>query len=73
MDFSKREGLDPKWSIAPPNGSALAALEDGSAHVVQSALSLKGFTSLNKGETPAAVHFAQVNEMDELFKTGREA
>src|SRR6266702_8599615 len=58
--------------ISPPNGSALAALEDGSAHVVQSALS-QGFTSLNKGETPAAVHFAQVNEMDGFFLTGREA
>ena len=33
----------------------------------------QGFTSLNKGETPAAVHFAQVNEMDGFFLTGREA
>jgi NitT/TauT family transport system substrate-binding protein len=29
--------------------------------------------SLNQGETPAAVHFAQVNEMDGFFLTGREA
>jgi len=70
--FLKAEGLDPEWSIAPPGGSALAALQDGSAHVVQSALS-QGFTSLNKGETPAADHFAQVNEMDGFFLTGREA
>ena len=70
--FLKAEGLDPQWSISPPGGSALAALKDGSAHVVQSALS-QGFTSLNKGETPAAVHFAQVNEMDGFFLTGREA
>ncbi len=40
--------------------------------MVQSALS-QGFTSLDKGETPAAVHFAQVNEMDGFFLTGREA
>ncbi len=66
------EGLDPEWSIAPPGGSALAALTDGSAHVVQSALS-QAFASLNRGETPAAVHFAQVNEMDGFFLTGREA
>src|SRR5207344_3014788 len=70
--FLKAEGLDPEWSISPPGGSALAALPDGSAHVVQSALS-QGFASLNKGETPAAVHFAQVNEMDGFFLTGREA
>ena len=70
--FLKAEGLDPEWSISPPGVSALAALKDGSAHVVQSALS-QGLTSLDKGETPAAVHFAQVNEMDGFFLTGREA
>lgn len=70
--FLRAEGLDPEWSISPPGVSALAALKDGSAHVVQSALS-QGFTSLNSGETPAAVHFAQVNEMDGFFLTGRKA
>jgi NitT/TauT family transport system substrate-binding protein len=70
--FLKAEGLDPAWSVSPPSVSALAALKDGSAHVVQSALS-QGFTTLDKGETPEAVHFAQVNEMDGFFLTGREA
>ena len=70
--FLKAEGLEPDWSVAKPGVSALAALADGSAHVVQSALS-QGFTSLNKGETPIGVHFAQVNEMDGFFLTGREA
>jgi NitT/TauT family transport system substrate-binding protein len=70
--FLKAEGLDAHWSVAPQGVSAIAALEDGSAHVVQSALS-QGFVSLNKGETPSAVHFAQVNEMDGFFLTGREA
>ena len=51
---------------------ARCRLKDGSAHVVQSALS-QGFASLDKGETPAAVHFAQINEMDGFFLTGREA
>jgi NitT/TauT family transport system substrate-binding protein len=40
--------------------------------VVQSALS-QGFATLDKGETPEAVHFAQVNEMDGFFLTGRNA
>ena len=70
--FLKQEGLDPEWSISPPGVSALAALKDGSAHVVQSALS-QGFTTLDKGETPEAVHFAQINEMDGFFLTGRGA
>ena len=70
--FLKAEGLDAEWSVSPPGVSALAALKNGSAHVVQSALS-QGFTSLNKGETPEAVHFAQINEMDGFFLTGRKA
>ena len=70
--FLEAEGLEPEWSVAPAGVSALAALADGSAHVVQSALS-QGFTSLNKGETPIGVHFAQVNEMDGFFLTGRAA
>ena len=70
--FLEREGLEPDWSVSPPGVSALAALNDGTAHVVQSALS-QGFTSLNEGKTPTAVHFAQVNEMDGFFLTGRAA
>ena len=69
--FLKAEGLDPEWSVAPPGVSAIAALQDGSAQVVQSALSYS-FTALNEGRTPPAVHFAQVNEMDGFFLTGRE-
>ncbi|MEM7251132.1 MAG: hypothetical protein AAF493_06910 [Pseudomonadota bacterium] len=70
-DFLNEEGLRPSWSVAAPGKSALAALEDGSAHVVQSALS-QGCTSLENGETPRATHFAQINEMDGFFITARE-
>jgi NitT/TauT family transport system substrate-binding protein len=70
--FLKAEGLTPEWSVSPPGVSAIAALKDGSAHVVQSALS-QGFASLDKGETPGAVHFAQINEMDGFFLTARNA
>lgn len=69
--FLKAEGLDADWSISPPGVSAIKALEDGSAHVIQSALS-QGFGPVSKGETPAALHFAQVNEMDGFFITARE-
>jgi len=70
--FLRAEGLDPHWSVAPPGVSAIEALKDGSAHVVQSALS-QGFGPLDRGETPPAVHFAQVNEMDGFFLAGRAA
>lgn len=69
--FLRDEGLDYEWSVAPPGQSAIAALVDGSAHVIQSAPS-QGFNSLLKGETPVAIHFAQVNEMDGFFITARE-
>lgn len=68
--FLKAEGLDPEWSVAPPGASAIDALLDGSAQVVQSALS-QSFAPLNEGRTPPVVHFAQVNEMDGFFLTGR--
>ena len=70
--FLEAEGLDSEWSVAPPGASALTALANGSVDIVQSALS-QGFASLNKGETPPAVHFAQINEMDGFFLTARKA
>ena len=70
--FLRAEGLEAQWSVAPPGVSAIAAVQEGSAHVVQSAPS-QGILSLNKGESPVAVHFAQINEMDGFFLTGRAA
>ena len=70
--FLKDERLDPEWSVSPPGVSAIASIEDGSNHVVQSALS-QGFTPLGQGQIPSVVHFAQINEMDGFFITGRDA
>lgn len=69
--FLRDEGLDASWSVAPPGTSAIKALEAGEAQVIQTAPS-QAFGSLDKGETPTAVHFAQINEMDGFFVTGRE-
>ncbi|MDF2367632.1 ABC transporter substrate-binding protein [Sneathiella sp.] len=69
--FLKEEGLEPDWSVSPPGKSAIDALKDGSAHVVQSALS-QGFGALARGETMTVSHFAQINEMDGFFLTARE-
>ena len=70
--FLAEEGLDFEWSVAAPGVSAIEALKNGTADVVQSTIS-QGFTSLNKGENPGCVHFAQINGTDGFFMTAREA
>lgn len=70
--FLKEEGIDASWSVATPGVSAIKALEDGTAQVIQTAPS-QAFTSLDNGEVPRALHFAQINEMDGFFLTAREA
>ena len=72
VGFLQAEGLEPEHSIAAPGATAIAALQDGTAEVVQSAPS-QGISALERGETPPAMHFAQVNEMDGFFLTGRTA
>lgn len=69
--FLAAEGLEATHSVAPPGKSAIDALVAGTAQVAQSALS-QGLTSLEKGEKPAAVHFAQIHEKDGFFLTARE-
>jgi len=70
-NFLNDEGLEFNWSVAPPGESAIKALLEGQADVIQSAPS-QGFSSLKKREEPQAVHFAQVNEMDGFFITAHE-
>ena len=70
--FLKQQGLDYEWSVSPPGKSAIDAIIDGSAHVVQSAAS-QGFNAQQRNEPPYPVHFAQVNEMDGFFISGRDA
>jgi NitT/TauT family transport system substrate-binding protein len=69
--FLKQEGFAPRHSVAPPGKSAIEALVSGTAQVVQSAPS-QAFVPLEKGLQPQAVHFAQINEKDGFFLTGRQ-
>ncbi len=69
--FLTDEGLDFNWSVAPPGESAIKALLEGKADVIQSAPS-QGFSSHKNGEEPQAVHVAQVNEMDGFYITAQE-
>jgi NitT/TauT family transport system substrate-binding protein len=68
--FLAGEGFVPRHSVAPPGRSAIEGLVNGSVHVCQSAPS-QAFGPLEKGQAPPAVHFAQINEMDGFFLTGR--
>ena len=68
--FLKAEGLDAKHSVSAPGKSAIAGLLDGSVHVAQSAPS-QGFTPLEQGKVSPTLHFAQINEKDGFFLTGR--
>ncbi len=68
--FLQQEGFAPRHSIAPAGKSAIEGVVVGTVHVCQSAPS-QGFGPLEKGQAPPAVHFAQINEMDGFFLTGR--
>ena len=68
--FLKQEGFEARYSVSAPGKSAVAGLIDGSVHVAQSAPS-QGFGPLEQGKQPPAVHFAQINEKDGFFLTGR--
>ncbi len=69
--FLEQEGLRGRHSVSAPGKSAIAGLVDGSVHVAQSAPS-QGFTPLEQGKLPPALHFAQINEMDGFFLLGRK-
>ena len=69
--FLREEGLEPRHSVAAPGKSAIAGLVDGTLQVAQSASS-QGFTPLEQGKPPLALHFAQINEKDGFFLVGRK-
>ena len=70
--FLAQEGLTSRHSVARPGKSAIEGVVAGTVQVCQSAPS-QGFGPLEKGQPPPAVHFAQINEMDGFFLTGRAA
>ena len=69
--FLKEEGLEADWSVSPKGVSAIKSVESGEVDLCQSAPS-QGFGPAQRGETPATLHFAQINEMDGFFLTARE-
>lgn len=70
--FLKREGLEYEWSVSPSGKPATDSIDDGSADVVQSAPS-QAFNAIAAGAAVYPRHFAQINEMDGFFISGRAA
>ena len=70
--FLKEEGLEASHSVATPERTVRDALDDGSVHVVQSAVSAS-WGAMAKGKSSDIVHFAQINERDGFFIAGRKA
>ena len=70
--FLEEEGLEASHSVATPERTVRDALDDGSVHVVQSAVS-SSWGAMEKGRSSDIVHFAQINERDGFFIAGRKA
>ncbi len=68
--FLAEEGLEASHRTLPAGITAAELLANGAADVAQSAVS-QGFLTLERGETPATRHFAQINETDGFFLVGR--
>ncbi|NKB77154.1 MAG: hypothetical protein GKR96_08945 [Gammaproteobacteria bacterium] len=72
--FLKQEGLDYNWTVSPPGKSAIEAIVNGTADVIQSAAS-QGFHPPKQAHHDPKQdirHFAQINEMDGFFIAGRQ-
>lgn len=70
--FLEAEGLRAEHGVATSERSPVRALLDGSAQVIQSAVS-QGFAACERGQANEVVHFAQINEKDGFFLAAREA
>ena len=69
--FLQEEGLEPVYRPATPEMSVEEALRRGEVHLSQSAVATS-FATLERGEVCDLVHFAQINERDGFFITGRK-
>jgi NitT/TauT family transport system substrate-binding protein len=68
--FLKEQGLDATYSVLASGQRSHELIRDGAVDVMQSAVSSK-WKPLERGESPLAVHFAQINMRDGFFLTAR--
>jgi NitT/TauT family transport system substrate-binding protein len=70
--FLKEEGLDAEYFPKPPQRNAYEMFRRGEVHVMQAAVSTS-WDPLSKGIRDIPVHFAQINQRDGFFITGRRS
>lgn len=68
--FLKDQGLDATYSVLAPRQRSHALIRDGAADIIQSAVS-SNWKPIERGESPLAVHFAQINMRDGFFLASR--
>jgi NitT/TauT family transport system substrate-binding protein len=68
--FLKEEGLDSTYSVLGPGQRSHTLIRDGAVDVMQSAVS-SNWKPMERGESPLAVHFAQINQRDGFFLCAR--
>jgi NitT/TauT family transport system substrate-binding protein len=68
--FLKNEGLDASYSVLGPGQRSHELIRDGIVDIMQSAVS-SNWKPMERGESPLAVHFAQINRLDGFFLTAR--
>ncbi len=69
--FLKRQGLDATYSALSPGQRSHALIREGAIDVMQAAVS-SNWKPMEKGESPLAVHFAQINRKDGFFLVARK-
>lgn len=70
--FLEEQGLEAHYEPATPGKTVPDCLQDGSAHLAQSAVATS-FSQLEKGEQCDIVHFAKINERDGFFIASRKS
>src|SRR5215813_10310143 len=68
--FLKDEGLDGAYFAKPPQRNLYEMFRKGEIQVMQAAVSTS-WDPLSKGIRDIPVHFAQINQRDGFFLTGR--
>jgi len=68
--FLDEEGLDAAYSVLGPGQRSHPLIRDGAVDVMQSAVS-SNWKPMERGESPLAVHFAQINRRDGFFLCAR--
>jgi len=68
--YLKKEGLEPSYDVITSARTVAGGILDGTVQIGQSAPATN-FASIERGEAPPHMHFAQINERDGFFLVGR--